>query len=32
MDHVMVKVKKVFIFLQTQKGIVGFLRAATINW
>lgn len=32
MDHVMVKVKKGFIFPQTQKGIVGILSAATINW
>ena len=31
-DHVMVKVKNVFIFRQTQKGIVGILSAARINW
>ena len=32
MDHVMIKVEKVFIFSQTQKGIVGILSAARINW
>ena len=32
MDHVMVKIKKVFIFPQTQEGIVGILSAARIKW
>lgn len=32
MDHVMIKVEKVFIFPQTQKEIVGILSAARINW
>ena len=32
MDHVMIKVKTVFIFPQTQKGIVGILSAARTNW
>ena len=32
MDHVMIKVEKVFIFPQTQKRIVGILSAARINW
>ena len=32
MDQVMVNVKKVFILPQTQKGIVGILSAARINW
>lgn len=32
MDHVMIKVEKVFIFPQTQKGSVGILSAARINW
>lgn len=32
MDHEMIKVEKVFIFPQTQKGIVGILSAARINW
>ena len=32
MDHVMIKVKTVFIFSQTQKEIVGILSPARINW